>query len=884
MFDEDDFQEEIRTHLEIAAAEREADGVDPRSARLASLKDFGNVSLTAEAARRVWIPRWIDAALDQLRDARYAIRTLAKNPVFSLAVVGVLALGVGANTMVFTMLESMALAPLSGIANSAQLGVVVNAAGRTRTTGLSYHDYQFIRDHDRVFDGLAASGLTSANFGRGRGARPMYCELVSGNYFQVLGIRAERGRTFLPSDEIAPGRHPYAVLNDGFWRRDLAADPDILGKTIEINNFPLTIVGVADPSFHGTIVGYDTEVFVPLMMAAQLGVNVGSLENTATSDIFADRGAGVFDVLGHLRPGVTFANAGAQVDALSTALFQDAALTDVGQHLRLVHIWESPFGGQTFLLPGLLVLGAMGLLVLGIACANIAGLVLVRGISRRGELAVRLALGATRARIVRLLVVENLVLAVPGAILGMVLASYGLPLLVRSAEAMAAPQRLFFNVPLDRSLMAFAAFVALGSALAFGFVPAVQSSRVDLVEAINEDASPRGASRGRLRAWLVVAQVAVSLILLVGAGLATRSVDAARRVYPGFDASHTTAIEIDVRSNGYSDARGRVFYRRLLDALRGETGIESVTLASTTPLNLVGTREARVAIDGYAPRRDEDLSFQVNTIGPDYFRTLRIPLAAGRGFDDRDDENGRPAVVINRTFAERFWSSAAAAVGQRVKVGAGDWRTVVGVASDVKYSQVNEAPMPFIYMPFFQSYRANMTVHARGAAPVNVVVDQARERIAAIDPDLAFIHARPLDEATRGATVLFEFLSTMLLAFGAAGMVLAGMGTYGLVSYAARQSTHEIGIRMALGASASSVVRSFVARGLRLGAFGAAIGVFVAFAGARLMQGSLFGVSPADTVSYARALAIVIGGVALATLVPAWRAARTNPLTALRHQ
>src|SRR6266851_1985318 len=351
--DDDDFQDEIRAHLTIAADERMADGADQRSARLASLKDFGNVTLATEAARRVWIPSWLETLRDHVSDVRYAVRVLARGPAFALTVIAVLTLGIGLNAAVFTMLKSMALTPLAGVADSSQLGIVVNETEKGRKAGLSYHDYQHVRDHDRAFSGLAATGVAVVNLGRGRSARPIYGELVSGNYFQVLGIRAQRGRTLLPSDEVAPGRHPFVVLNDGFWRRDFGADPDIVGKTIEINNYRLTVVGVADSTFHGTIVGYDVEVFIPLMMAPQLGINLGSLQHTPSSDIFADRGAGVLDVLGHLRPGTTLANAAAQIDALSATLAHDAALTDVAQRLKVVPIWQSPYGGQTYLLPAL---------------------------------------------------------------------------------------------------------------------------------------------------------------------------------------------------------------------------------------------------------------------------------------------------------------------------------------------------------------------------------------------------------------------------------------------------------------------------------------------------------------------------------------------------
>jgi predicted permease len=382
----------------------------------------------------------------------------------------------------------------------------------------------------------------------------------------------------------------------------------------------------------------------------------------------------------------------------------------------------------------------------------------------------------------------------------------------------------------------------------------------------------------------VIAQVAVSLLLLVGAGLATRSVEAARSAYPGFDPSQVTAIALDVQQNGYDEARGRVFYRHLLDGARADAGVESATLAAYTPLGFLDTPARRVTIEGYEPRRGEDLSFMWNSVASDYFRTLHIPVMAGREFEDRDDETAAHVAVVNQTLAQRFWGGVSGAIGKRVRVGDADWRTVVGVVADVKYARINESPQPYLYLPFMQSYRSRMTLHTRGSAPVTTLVDRARARVAAVDADLPILGAKPMVDTTRGAMMLFDLTATMLFIFGAAGMGLAAMGTYGLVSYTVKQSTHEIGIRMALGASGLSVVRGFLGRGLRLGAIGTVIGVVAALAVTRLLTSVLFGVSATDAISFARALALVLGVVIVATVVPAWRAAHTNPLTALRHQ
>jgi predicted permease len=880
--DDGDFQDEIRAHLAIAEDERVADGADRQTAHYAALKDFGNVTLTTEAARRVWTPSWLEAVRDYACDVRYAIRALAKSPAYSVTVVGVLTLGIGLNAAVFTIVKGLALSPLAGVDGSARLRVLFGETSTGRADRVSYPDYQYIRDHDRAFSGLFGSSLITANLGRGRGARQIWAEAVTGNYFQILGVRAQRGRTILASDEIAPGHHPVVVLSDGLWRRDFGADPDIVGKTVEINNQVLTVVGVADPTFHGTTVVYDVEAFVPVMMAPQLGFNFGSREATP-SGILSDRRAAVFLPQGYLRSGTTLEEAAGQIDALWADLSRDHSQTEDRRRLRVVPFWQTPNGAPMILLPTLIVLSAMGLLVLLIACANIAGLVLVRGLSRRGDIAVRLALGATRTRIVRMLIVENLVLALPGAALGILLASSGIPVLVGYAERLAAPQRIFFNVEVDSLVIGFAVLAACGSAFVFGFVPALRSSRIDLVSAINEDASPRGAARGRLRASLVVAQVAVSLLLLVGAGLVTRSLEAARRANPGFDASQVTMLAVDVKQNAYDQVRGRLFYRKLLDAARADSGVESATVAAFTPMGFLDTPARRVTIEGYPPPRGEDLAFMWNAVGSDYFRTLRINLMAGREFDDRDDETAALVAIVNSTFAQRFWGNPANAIGKRIRIADGDWRTVIGVAADVKYSRIDEAPRPYVYLPFLQSYRSAMILHTRGPAPVDLLVDQSRARVAALDADLPILSASSLAEGTRGALILYNLTAAMLSLFGIAGMALAAMGTYGLVSYTVEQSTHEIGIRMALGASGPSVVRRFLARGVRLGGIGAALGTVAALGAGRLLGSVLFGVGATDGVSFARALVVVLGGVIVATMVPACRAARTDPLSALRH-
>ena len=875
--DEEDLQDEIRSHLEIATAERVAGGADRDSARLSSLKDFGNVTLTTEAARSVWIPRWMDRVGDLLRDVRRAIRVLAKNPGFSLTVFAVLTLGIGLNATVFTLLKSLALSPLAGIERSASLAVVLNETTAGRQTSLSYPDYQYVRDHDRAFVGLFGSRNFNVNLGSGNRTASIMGELVTGNYFYHLGVRAQLGRTVLPSDDVAPGQHPVVVLSDTLWKWQFGSDPDIVGKTIRVNTYPLTVVGVAAPGFHGTLVGFDVEVFVPIMMTPQV-LRSGGID---PQKVLSDRQAGFVIVMGRLRPGTAHAEASAQMTVLSSQLRRDRALDTVAMELEVIPLWRSPFGAQTYMLPAVMVLSAMGALLLLIVCANITALVLARGISRRGEVALRLALGAGRGRVLRLLLVEHVVLAVPAALVAIALVPLAIPALL-SGISDVTPIRLYLNLSVDHLVIAFSVLAACGSALVFGLLPALRSSSVDLMSTMKDDLSPRGAARGRFRMGLVVSQVAVSLLLLVGAGLVVRSLDAARQTDPGFDATNVISSRIDVSSNGYDQIRGRAFFAQLLDRVRADAATASVTLARHPPLTMVDQGAQRVTIDGYIPRRDEDLTFLSNIVAPDYFRTLKIRLIAGREFESRDDALAMPVAIVNETLARRYWGGGTEAIGKRVRVASDEWRTIIGVAQDVKYSRVTEAPRPYVYLPFFQTYQPTMMLHARGFASVAPLIERLRAHVQALDPDLPMFETRLLSDQARATLTILAMAADGLFIFGAAGMALAAMGIYGLVSYAVKQSTHEIGIRMALGAQTVDVVWHFLRRGLRLGGIGVIVGTVSALVLTRLVGSVLYGVSATDPVSFAGAVAVVVGAVVVATVIPAWRAARTPPLKALR--
>lgn len=866
-----DLDDEIRGHLRMAIEDRVAAGEDPEAARLAAMKDFGNVLKTVETTRDVWRGRAVAAALDLWQDVRFGLRMLVKNPAFTLTVITVLALGIAGNVTVFTMFKGLALDPLPGVTTSSKLAVVLNRTATGRVLSVSIPDFRYFQQHTQSFVNLTASTMLFATVGRGVESQRVAAELVAGNYFEALGVGAQVGRTLLPADDVAPGQHPVVVISDALWRTRYGGAADVVGTTIHLNGQPFTIVGVADRAFNGSVVSIGMDVFIPLMMQPQV----------SPPSRLDSRGVMMLNTLGHLRPGVSIDAAGAEMRVLAEQLDADNPVPNTNHRATVVPIWQSPHGAQTYWLPAVMMLGGMGLLILLIVCANVANLVLVRGVGRRGELAVRLALGASRARILRLLFVENLALAIPGAAVGAALASVILPSMIARAASV-APTRTHLDLSIDGYVMLFALALAGGCALVFGFVPALRTSRVTLTSLMN-DVSPRLASRGRLRSALVVSQIAVSLLLLIGAGLVLRSYQSALHANGGFDATGVTALSVDLSAGGYDDAAGKIFLPRLLDVLRAEANFTNVSLASRVPLSLVDGPSRAVVIEGYEPRTNDDMSFLYNQVSDDYFKTLRVPLLAGREFSPVDDEASTPVTIINEALARKMWGSAEASIGKRLRSG-GPWLEIVGVARDLKYSRLTEDPRPYFYVPIRQSYTPQITIHARSTTDAAEALRQARDRVRALDPLLPISRSLTLAEQAQQALSVYQMAAGALMMFGVMTIVLAAIGIYGLVAYTVKQSTQEIGIRMAVGASRGDVAWTFIRRGTTLAAIGAAVGLAMAMVVSGAMQSVLYGVSSRDLLSFGAGTAIVMVVAVVASFVPAWRAALTDPLSALRHR
>lgn len=868
---EDDLEAEIASHLAMAARDRVNDGEDPRAAYFAARKEFGNVTLTREATKLSWGGRWIEGVLDLLRDVRYAARLVAKSRGYALIVVVVLAMGIAGNVMTFGLFKALALAPLSGVQRSGSLLFVGGVSPGNRTTPISYPDYLDIRE--RAFPGLAAWAIQQLVVGTGDTGQLVMAEWVTGNYFAALGVAAQHGRTIAPADASRSGSQPVVVISDAMWRRSFAADPAVVGTSIRINTVPMTIVGIAAPDFRGGIVGLATDVFVPFTMSPEL-IGRDVLENRHNRWVHA-----------FMRPpdGMPRARVEALATAVSRELSVEHPIDSLMHRAFLVPIWQWPYGAQSYMLPAVGLMGAMSALLLLVVSANAAGLVLVRSLARRGESAVRLALGASRGRILRQLLIESLVLALPAAVIGFLLPGFAEPFLGAAADNVSVP--LHFNTGPDRFVVSFTLVLTFVTALMCGVVPSVKLSRVDLASVLKDDLSPRGSSKSLLRTSLVVAQLSMALVLLVGTALILRTLEAAQHADAGFDPREVTWAAFDARGGGHDEASGRKFYRSLLDAVRADSGVTAASLATFVPLNLMDMMSWDGQPEGYQPRRDEAMAFAVNVVSTDYFRTMGIPLVAGRDFDAGDDDAPEPPLIVNETFARRFWRSPTASIGKRVATN-GRRARVIGVARDIKYARLDEQPRPYMYVPFSHFYLNNLslTLQVRTPAAPAAVLERIRQHARAIDPGMPILDSGVMPDQLRSASALYETLARMLSVIGVMAAALAALGVYGLVAYTVRQSAHEIGIRAAVGATRGMILRRFLRRGIVLTLAGVAIGIIGSLALARLMATLLYNVSTTDLTSFAGASLLLFASALIASLLPAWRGSRVDPVVALRHQ
>jgi len=824
-----------------------------------------------------------------LQDMQHALRMMKRNPGFTAITVLTLALGIATSTTVFGWVDAILLHPLPGVEQPDRLVALETTTPGGEFVTNSYPDYRDFRDHLKLVDGIAVTRPVAFSVGKEDHAERVWGELVSGNFFSVLGVKPERGRTFLPAEYgDKPGAFPVAVISDRFWRSHFGADPQITGKSIWINQHELTIVGVAPTEFRGSSPGAAFDVWVPYMMQPILnGVGEWMLRDRKDRNMIG---------IARLKQGVTLEQAREELAALAGRMAKADADTNEGLSATFLPIAKSHFGAQSLLLAPLRVLMGVCVVVLLIVCANVANLLLARATARHKEFSTRMALGAGRARLAQLVLTESLVFAVAAAVVGIAASQWMgrvlLLLLPKGQMAMAV------HGGVNGPVLLFATLLCLLIALLAGLVPALHLGRADLTERLNEAgrSGMTGTGSHRMRSLLVAAEVSLALVALIGAGLFARSFAALREIKPGFNPNQVLLSQFYLSTNGYNLEQRKQFSIRLREKLESAPGVTNVAYSDGVPLGFEPSWWEDLNVEGYTPSRSENMKIFRNVISPGYLSLLRIPMIEGRDFTEQDDEKTNPVMIVNQTFVKRFFAGRNP-VGRRIQ-GWGEWFTVVGVVQDSKYHYPGEAPLPYFYVPFRQVYRADMQLayYVRTVGNPNNALAMVRQKVKEIDPNVTVFDAVPLTEYIGASLFPQKVAASMLTVLGALAVILAAVGLYSVMSYSVVQRTHEIGIRMALGARPEDVLRLVVRQGLLLASAGMLAGFAMAIVVARSLSalsfagsamgtgGKLLGVSATDPLIYAGSALFLTAVALLAAYIPATRAAKVEPMEALRYE
>jgi predicted permease len=877
-----DLRDEIQAHLDLLTDEYVGRGLTRDHARAAARRDFGGVEHMKDRYRDQRGLPAIDAIVG---DVRYAVRMLRKSPVFTSVAVVSLALGIGANTAIFSVLDAVLL-KLLPVKNPAQL---FELGGRE----YSYPAYRALRDEGRAFTELFASGGTdvqTVEIDDGPSERAGI-SLVSGNYFAALGVSPALGRTFTDADDRVPGASAIAVASYRYWQRRFGGDAAIAGRSIRISRAPFTIVGVAPPEFFGERVGEAPDLWVPVTMQAEVLPGKQWLTRHTVSWL---------NLIGRLKPDVSVAQASASTTIIYRR-FQEQASGSLASAERRQEIASEiielvPVGKglsrlrRQFSTPLRVLMGAVAFVLL-IACANITNLLIARADARRREIGLRLALGISRRRLVQQLLTESLVLASIGGVAGIVFARWGIDALLRLLSTDGSP--LPVAIALDARLLGFALLLSLVTGVLFGIAPAWQSARLDVLASLSGRRSATGLLHGTrstvthagLSRLAVIGQVALSIVLVMGAGLFARSLANLKRVDLGFTPERLLVVDVDPKAIGYRDGQYGAFCRRLLDRFAAVPGVSSVTFSEN---GLLTGRDSDASIrpEGFAPSGSRDLRASFDVVGPRYFPTVGMPVLSGRGIDERDDASGPRVVVINEEMA-RFYFAGANPIGKRIARGQDDDWEIVGVVRDAKLHGPRDKKERRYYLPYFQQRdpefsSTRFTVRtAAGIAPSHLIAS-LQQAARAEDKTLPILSAATAAELFDRTLAQERMLATLAGTFGALAMVLASVGLYGVMAYRVARRTSEIGIRLALGAARSDVLWLVLRESLALILAGLAIGVPLALGVSRILQSLLFGLRATDPGTLGAALLVMTAIGALAGYIPALRAARIEPTEALR--
>ena len=819
-------------------------------------------------------------------DVRYAARVLRKSPGFTLVVALSLALGIGANTSVFSIVNAYFLRPMPVDQPDRLVAIYLTSPARWGRDigGFSYPDLLDYRRADTGLSDLMGSSGLPLSLTDGEKPELIWGEIVTGNFFSGLGVHPVLGRGFLPEEAGASGEKPVCVLNYNFWRRHFQSDPNISGRAIRINGHPFTIVGVGPRGFIGTrLFTFIPDVWIPVTMQQAVAPNFGNY--------MEGRDNRWIELRGRLKPGVTKEQAAAAMNLVARRLAAEYPQTDKDIRVNLI-----PGGTRNqpvFVALGIIsatvaiMFGVVGLVLL-IACANVANLMLARAASRAREMAIRVAVGATRVRLLRQLLTESVLLSLLGAVLGIVLALLFNDLLKGFYPTLDFQTAdIEYESRLDPRMFVFSLLLSLVTAMLFGLVPALRASKIDQAGVMKgEQAVPVGGVRGLTRGnALVTAQVALSCLLLINGGLFLRSMEFARNVNPGFERTGVQLFSVDLGLQGYNEQQGRLFQKSMVDRLRGLPGVQSASLAYPLPLDAYD-EGGSLRIEGYVPRSDNESNVAgLSRVGPRYFETMGTRLVAGRPIDERDTESSRLVAVINETMARRYWQAPEKALGRRFAIGKdGGWIEVAGVTGDGKYMTFGESPMSYFFLPLAQDYRGRVTFLVRSHESPDSLVAAIRQEVRGLDASLPIFGVRTMPQFLDRIVSVYDMGASLVGTFAVAALLLAAVGIYGVLHFAVTRRTREIGIRMALGAGRGDVLRLILVRSMAFVGAGLVLGIGGAIAAGGLTGTILAGVTATDPLTLA-AVAVLFGLVALgACAIPARRASHIDPMEAVRYE
>lgn len=825
------------------------------------------------------------------QDFRYGCRMLLSNPRVAVVAVLTLGLAIGASTTVFSWIDAVLLHPFPGVERPNELWAFETTRADGDHVENSYLDFRDYRDHLKTISGLEMFVPTRLNVGEAEHAEQVFGMMVSGNYFNVLGVQAKRGRVFLPQEYgDAEGAFPVVVISDKLWRGRFNADPQIAGKTVRINRHEMTIVGVAPPDFRGTMAGLAFDMWVPAVMQPQLESLDLMLKDRQTRQLYG---------LARLQPGVTVDQARQEIAALAQRIAKGSPETNQGMSATLVPVREARAGAGRVLMAPLQILAGVCLVVLLIACANVANLLLAWFVARRKDFSLRLALGAGRARLIRQILTESLLLAAAGAVAGTAMATW----MRGSLRYLLPPHGTLptaLDVHLNGQALGFAVLLCAITALLAGAAPALHCLRANLDDSLKE--SGRSATAGhdshRLRSLLVVSEVSLALVALIGAGLFVRAFALTRTINPGFEPNNVLVSSFALATNGYNLGQRKEFCRRLREKLESEPGVTAVAYADGAPLGFQGSWWEPIQVQGYVPATGENMKIDRNVVSPGYFSLMHIPLVEGRDFTELDNESDKsPDVMIVSQEFQRHFLGTGIPIGRKVR-GWGRWFTVVGVVKDIKDRSLTENPKPYFYVPFRQVYREDMNlfVFVRMAGDPDQAISLLRRDVRNIDPNVTVFEAAPMVEYMGASWFAERIAASMLSVLGALALMLAALGLYSVMSYSVTQRTHEIGVRMALGAQRGDVLALMLGRGMALTVTGLLAGAGLMLVLTRAVplmsanssilggNGAMPGRSLADPLIYLAAAAFLTAIAALASFIPAYRASRVDPMIALRYE